>query len=69
VHFRDVAAGPTHGTHPVAVGQSPARGQPLTRQRWPFETVGHYEIVQEWRILFPYFVFLMDETFFDLRGQ
>lgn len=38
--------------------------QPLHRQRRPFQSMSNDQIIQEWGILFPYFVFFVDEFFF-----
>ena len=50
----------------IPIRQGPARGQPLTRQAGPLQSVSHDEIVKERRVLLPYLVFLMDESLLDL---
>lgn len=37
-------------------------GKPLGGEGWPFKRVSHHQVVQEGRIFFPYFIFLINNT-------
>lgn len=39
-------------------------GQPLSSEARPLECVGHYEVVEKGRVLFPDFIFLVNDAFF-----
>ena len=36
--------------------------KPLCSQRWPFQSMGHHQVVQKWCILLPYFILLVDDA-------
>ena len=38
-------------------------GKPLRRQTWPLEGVSHHQVVQKRRVLLPYLVLLVDDSF------
>lgn len=39
--------------------------QPLCSERRPLQGMGHHQVIEEWCILLPYFIFFVDNSLFD----
>ena len=39
-------------------------GQPLSSEAGPLQCVGHYKVIEKGRVLFPDFIFLVNDAFF-----